>query len=534
MKVVIPYSRVSSDEQVQRHSLSDQDARLTEYANRNNLVIAARFQDDHTAKTFKRPGFQKMLAFIKSNKVDEIIFIKWTRFSRILTDALLMIEKLKSMGVSVQAIDEPIDFDVPQSHYLVLPVYLGIGQADNVVKADLVTRGIRRAKLQGKWVNHAPLGYLNSRDAKNKPLIVIDEVNAPKVKRLFELMATGNYSQDQIRVQLRKEGLKVSKTRLSLMLKNPVYCGNIYLKAYKKDQEQTVKGVHQPIIDEGLFYRVQQVIIEHKRVKSKKYRKATDDFPLNGFIYCDYDHKMTFSKSRGRHGGYFHYYHCPNHLHCSRCRANDVNESFVKHLSTFKADEQQIGHFRMIYEYAAKQDFGNVKSIQSTIRQQEQRIEILQDKLVDGIIPDADYQQMRTRYENELFNLKEKVAFIQERESEITTDIECSSKLLSDIAGYYTEATTEGKREIVSCLITPAGRIYYNVETKKCRTPVVDPLISMILNNNTGLKEPKVLNLQGYGGTFAAVAWEEHHVEPYSLRLSLHRIAEAYKKLIAA
>lgn len=78
----IIYKRVSTDEQAFGFSLTDQDKRLTEYCQKKGIEIAASFEDDYTGKTFNRPAFQNLLSFIKKNKVDEIIFTKWTRFSR--------------------------------------------------------------------------------------------------------------------------------------------------------------------------------------------------------------------------------------------------------------------------------------------------------------------------------------------------------------------------------------------------------------------------------------------------------------------
>lgn len=531
MKAVIIYKRVSTDEQAFGFSLRDQDSRLVEYCQKNGYIIAATFEDDFTGKTFQRPGFQKMLAFAKSNKVDEILFIKWTRFSRDTTDAYVMIRELRKQGIGVQAIDEPIDFDIPQSKFM-LGLYLTFGEVDNDMRADATTRGIRRALKEGKWVNRAPLGYLNKRNEHNKPVLIVDESKRELVKQLFELMATGEMSQDQIRLKLWKQGLKIAKTRLSIMLRNPVYCGNLYIKSYKKEEQQTVKGIHEPIISETLFYRVQEIMQANRRVKVKKYKRVDDRFPLNGFLYCEHEHKMTFSTSRGRHGGMFNYYHCANHLHCERCRASEANESFIEHLSKFKADQRRVGHFRKIYEFLTKQDGNAISITQRSISQQEQRIEILQDKLIDGLIPDAEYKQIRSRYESELFNLKSKVQFIQQREAEANSDIEHTTKLLTNLQEYYTTASTEGKQAIIICVFTPKARVYFDVETKTCRTPVVDPYISVVLNTDNGFREGKVLSLNQYEGENLSVARKEQIVEPFACYQSIKRLAETYKLLM--
>ena len=56
MKNVILYVRVSMDEQAGRgYSLRDQEQKLINYCQNNNLNILEIFREDYSAKTFKRP-----------------------------------------------------------------------------------------------------------------------------------------------------------------------------------------------------------------------------------------------------------------------------------------------------------------------------------------------------------------------------------------------------------------------------------------------------------------------------------------------
>lgn len=44
---------------------------------------------------------------------------------------------------------------------------------------------------EGKWQGTAPLGYLNKKDDDNKSIIIVDEIRAPIIKRLYQEYATG-------------------------------------------------------------------------------------------------------------------------------------------------------------------------------------------------------------------------------------------------------------------------------------------------------------------------------------------------------
>ncbi|RYZ21888.1 MAG: recombinase family protein, partial [Chitinophagaceae bacterium] len=94
MPNAIIYTRVSTDEQADKgYSLRDQKDRLEKYCAIKGMNIIAHYQDDHSAKTFDRPEFTKLLDFAKKNKhqVDNVIVVKWDRFSRNATDALNML-----------------------------------------------------------------------------------------------------------------------------------------------------------------------------------------------------------------------------------------------------------------------------------------------------------------------------------------------------------------------------------------------------------------------------------------------------------
>ena len=67
MANVILYTRVSTDEQAEKgFSLRDQKEKLERFADANGYTVVHHFQDDHSAKTFDRPAFKKLLDFVKS------------------------------------------------------------------------------------------------------------------------------------------------------------------------------------------------------------------------------------------------------------------------------------------------------------------------------------------------------------------------------------------------------------------------------------------------------------------------------------
>jgi len=64
------------------------------------------YREDYSAKTFKRPVLKKLLEFCKKNKkrVNQVIFIKWDRFSRNTAESYKMIATFNSLAIRVYAV----------------------------------------------------------------------------------------------------------------------------------------------------------------------------------------------------------------------------------------------------------------------------------------------------------------------------------------------------------------------------------------------------------------------------------------------
>ena len=122
----ILYIRVSTDEQAEKgYSLKHQEERLRQYCQHQQIEVVAVYKEDHSAKTFERPEFTKLLAFLKKNKgcADLLLFLKWDRFSRNAGDAYAMINQLNKLGVEPQGIEQPLDLNVPENK-IMLAFYL--------------------------------------------------------------------------------------------------------------------------------------------------------------------------------------------------------------------------------------------------------------------------------------------------------------------------------------------------------------------------------------------------------------------------
>lgn len=152
-------ARVSSDEQAKGYSLGVQEESLTKYCEREGIDIMETVREDHSAKDFNRPAFKQFIQRAKKNKgsIDALLFTSWDRFSRNITESLIMIRELRSIGIEPMAIEQPLDLSVPESKAM-LALYLAMPEIDNDRRSIKIRGGVRAALKSGRWCRGHRLG----------------------------------------------------------------------------------------------------------------------------------------------------------------------------------------------------------------------------------------------------------------------------------------------------------------------------------------------------------------------------------------
>ena len=258
-KNAILYRRVSTtDQKVFGNSLNAQQSSLKNFCNKNSINIIKEFQEDYSAKNFNRPEWKKLNLFAKKNKnnIDYMLVVDWDRFSRNTYEALGVINDFKKLDIEVNCIEKWINYNDPAQIMMQL-MYLGMPEVDNKVRSQKVQMGMRQGLKEGRWNVKQPIGFIPGKDELGKPLMQLDPLKAPLIKDLFELFSTGLYSQNELILMNTFKPLKLSKSNLSRVLKNPLYYGKIKIPQYNEEPERIINGLHKPIIDINIFQKVQ-------------------------------------------------------------------------------------------------------------------------------------------------------------------------------------------------------------------------------------------------------------------------------------
>jgi len=459
METAYLYVRVSTDEQKRKgYSLPEQEERLLKYCKFYNIEVKGIYREDFSAKNFNRPEWNQLFSEIKkksSGQDKNILFIKWDRFSRNIEYAYEMIGKLRKYKTIAKAIDQPIDFSVPESTVM-LAVYLAVPEAENTRRAQNTSNGIRRAKLMGRYPNKAPLGFINLTSMDGKKGIAPKEPEADIIKWAFYQVAKNDHRITEIIKTANNKGLICSRSHFFRILHNPVYCGLIPVKL-ESSEEQVVKGLHEPLISETLFNQVQSVI-NTKRKTTAKRNDLQSTFFLRGFLTCPVcNRKLSGSISKGRSKNY-PYYHCHNGCR-TRINAFFLNDCYQNKLQQLILSNNAIELFKKILE---EQNINTQKAsylyTQKVLARKikEEGITLSQGRklFIAGILKIDDYNELKKETQVSTKNLKKEGHDIAVKLKAIDRKNQIEEKALVEIFKRFSEFETSDKRHLVN-LIPP-------------------------------------------------------------------------------
>ncbi|MCR8557008.1 recombinase family protein [Mucilaginibacter sp. BJC16-A38] len=454
----ILYIRVSTDEQADKgYSQRNQDEVLHKYCVLKSILVQEVFYEDHSAKTFNRPQWQKMLNGLKRSKgksgVNLVLFTKWDRFSRNTADAYQMIGLLRSLSIEPQAIEQPLDLSIPENK-MMLAFYLAVPEVENDRRALNVFHGMRRAKKEGRWIATAPTGYINRSTEDGRKFIRPAEPQAGIMKQAFAEIATGRISVEQVWKKARKDGLRCGKNNFWNLIRNPIYCGKIVVKPFRDETLQVVDGQHEPIITEELFCRVQDVLDGKKSLREAK-TSSLAKMPLRGFLVCPTCGRLlTGSSSKGR-SAYYDYYHCSKGCRTS-FKAEAVHTAFAMLLKKLIPKQAYRSLFKEIARDIFKQQTSGRQNQRLQMLSQLEALHIRLKKALELLMSEAisadDYQQIKKECDGRIASLETDLSRMADMGEAITQLLNRHSNQFLNLTELYDGAVLEDKRKLVGRL----------------------------------------------------------------------------------
>ena len=296
IKRVAIYIRVSTEEQGFKDlSLPFQTDVCQALALKNGWEVVGIYEDVCSAKTDRRENFQRLMADARAGLFEKVLVYKQNRFSRNIIDSMLYERELNKLGVELVSATEPSDATT-SSGWLNKQIIQTFAEYDNRQKAELVKSGMKQKLLKGEWAWQAPVGYINKREGidrrHRRTWIEVDPTTAPLVVRLFEEAATGHSTLYGLCDLAEEMGLKTVRGKkftpykMSELLRNPFYKGKVVSLGFDIEAD----GVHEPLVDEALWERVQLKLAVRSKAPYSNHRPK---HILRGLTRCSCGMAMT-------------------------------------------------------------------------------------------------------------------------------------------------------------------------------------------------------------------------------------------------
>lgn len=266
----VAYLRVSTEAQTEKYGLDMQKQKILEYCDREGVVIDKWYVDGgYSGSKLDRPDIQKLLDDSENGLIAKVFIYKLDRMSRDVIDTLnLLYRVLPKYGVQVISMTEDLRFENPMDKVMI-GVNAIMGQYEREVIYMRTRAGMKERVKKGLWMGggRVPWGYDYDR---NDGILHPNPEQAEMVRKAYRLYIDG-YSCSSISKML---GFKGEKIVIQILQRK----SNIGLIEYKGE---VYKGLHEPIVDEETFYKVQECM-----KKRHTNSHVTNANMLTGLCYC--------------------------------------------------------------------------------------------------------------------------------------------------------------------------------------------------------------------------------------------------------
>jgi site-specific DNA recombinase len=314
------YLRVSSKEQAEKGGEAEgfsipaqREGCKRKAASLQAAVIEEFVERGESAKTADRPELQRMLRFVKDNRVKYVIVHKVDRLARNRADDVVINLALQQAGAELVSVSENID-QTP-SGLLLHGIMSSIAEFYSRNLATEVIKGSVQKAKNGGTPGKAPVGYLNVRHMVNgveSRTVEIDPVRGPLMAWAFEAYATGEWTIRRLLAELTRRGLTTAPgprsparplrvSHLHTLLRHPYYVGIV------RYQGVLYPGKHEALVDKETWQRVQEHL-SAKHLTGERHREHPHY--LKGSIFCGQcGSRLIVTHAKGR-GGTYPYFIC--------------------------------------------------------------------------------------------------------------------------------------------------------------------------------------------------------------------------------
>ncbi len=319
------YARLSiEDNGITGDSLENQIFIVRQYIEKSQELnlIGIWVDNGQTGTDFERPGFQALMDQVRKGAVNCIVVKDLSRFGRNYLETGNYLEKIfPYLGVRFISVNDRFDtLHEGKADGLLVPLKAILH--DNYAKdiSKKICTSLEVKKKSGKFMGKIPpYGYV--RDPQDRYRLLVHTERAEVVRQVFRWKLEGmgvvaiarklNDKKIPTQLQIRfQEGHSDGKpdslwrgSSVTEMLKNPCYLGcMVERKSSKalyqaqqtvsipKEQWKLIPDTHEAIIEEDIFYEIQELMERGKerrsqQIESNQYKRRTENI-LAGRVRC--------------------------------------------------------------------------------------------------------------------------------------------------------------------------------------------------------------------------------------------------------
>ena len=333
------YVRVSTQRQalVKEGSLKNQEERIRSWFDYYNTQIGKLLnwdtnvvifrEEGKSAKDIKqRPRFKVMLDEIQRGHIHNVVVASIDRIFRNIRDALDFITLINKINVDFTSLKENFDTSTATGRAF-LNIMMVFAQMEREQTSERVRIGNRQRVDRGLWTfARVPYGY--EMDKNNIGTLHIIDSERTGVELAFSKYLEKGSIRDVVRI-MNEQGFRTKNETLwkhdtiHRLLKNKAYIGIVQVNKKnqskcndnlpKADRYMERKGNWEPIIDDDLFLRVQDLL--HGNARSKTNRIKVNQYPYifqGGILQCSHCGGIMSGTSTKKKNKKYIYYYCNN------------------------------------------------------------------------------------------------------------------------------------------------------------------------------------------------------------------------------
>jgi len=519
------YVRVSTDDQRENgYSIDSQLRMIKEYCEKNDYGIIDVYNDaGHSGKDLMRPEMQRLLADIKSKKIDKLIAIKVDRLTRNNYDGFWLLNYCEEHDVKIELILEPYDISTANGE-MIFGMNLVFGQRERKEIGARTKRAMEEMALEKIHPSKAPYGYIRNKETGH---LEIEPIEAQVVKEIFELCKQGKSTRSIATIMkdnnaYLKQG-KWASDRVYKILTNSIYIGIFEYGKYKRKPQDIlrVENYCEPIIDEITWNATRNVLVKNKHSNYGEYIHLFSGLvkcPICGNIMSSSE---SFKYPNGKLKVYYHL-RCKNH----NCKGFGIHYNTEKIESKLKRILEELTIFILSMDNEIitcnSTKSNDVKEIEKAI----EKLKLQEKRLVDLYLSsNLDVETINHKNDvikKEIEKLNKKKISLdpdnssQEYTVELIKKLDCleenNNLIFNNISNIgftfiYDLLSREAKRDMIHRLVSQIEITRdknYNIEIKnikftdefitKSSKEYLKYLNKIITDNNVGIKYQEEIN----------------------------------------